>query len=359
MHIAKGLEPFLKKAALRLGARRRTGVGGRPLVTDHVRRVLVFRPERFGDMLATLPILRRLRAHFPHGHLTVWTSRQGREILAPEALADDIALFSGRARDRLRARRLPPFDLVFDLVMRDSVNSLLVCTQAARGGLLVGWGKENLRRYYDWSEPIGPSDEYGLYRGLGVLAAVGLPTHRDGCAPNYTDAERAWADSVLGGEPGPIVLNLSAHDRRRHWPAENWAALIAHLETRTDRAIRLNAIGADREDAERLARGRGPRVQCLPAGAPFRAVACFVSQAGLLVSPDTSLVHIAGPAGVPTVGLFPLRHEFRMTWIPPGTHVRVIHSTVEKTLRPIPVAAVLQAVDSLLEAYREPCATGS
>jgi ADP-heptose:LPS heptosyltransferase len=141
-----------------------------------------------------------------------------------------------------------------------------------------------------------------------------------------------------------MVVNLSA---RHVWPTDRWAQLLDYLLERFDRPVLVNAVGDDLKRAVHLAAGRTAQVRVLPDGATFREVACLVSRAGLLISPDTSLVHVAAAAAVPTVGLYPQRHDFRLCWIPPGEGVRVVQATARGTLASISVEQVCEAVDEL------------
>lgn len=353
MRLAKSLEPHLKRLVLRTLAQRGNTLI-EPVDASSVSRVLIYRPQRFGDMLATLPILRALRKACPAWHLALWTSAQGRELIQPEAVVDEIRLLSGRTYDRLRSDRSPMFDLVIDLVPHDSVNALLACASAARGGILAGFGKDAFSAYYDWARPYSSPDLYAPLAGLGVLKLLGVPPRDAEFGLHYLRSETAFAAQTLGRDGRAIAINLSA---RHAWPALHWGPLLDHLAERFDAPVLINAVGRDRGAAVELARTRSRRVRLLPEKATFREVACLVSQVMLLVSPDTSLIHVAAAAGVPTVGLFPKRHDFRLCWIPPGDHVRIVSASLPDTLSDISAGQVGLAVDALFAA--QPAGSGS
>lgn len=343
MHVAKWLEPLARRLALRTVQRRGNRLSA-PIDGTRLARVLVYRPQRFGDMLATLPILRFLKSVFPQWYLELWTSAQGKELLEPEQVTDRIYALSGRTFDRPAGERAKDFDLVIDLVPHDSVNALLACRNAARAGVLAGFGKDRFALYYDWARPYASPDLYAPYAGLGVLSLFGEAPEVASLKLHYGATEQAFAARELGGSPGAIVVNLSA---RHVWPTDRWAQLLDYLLARFDRPVLVNAVGGDRRRAVGLAAARTAQVRVLPEGATFREVTCLVSRAGLLISPDTSLVHVAAAAGVPTVGLYPLRHDFRLCWIPPGEGVRVIRATAPGTLASISLEQVCRAVDEL------------
>jgi len=343
MRVAGILESLSKRLALAT-VRRRGNRFAAPVDAESVRRVLIYRPQRFGDMLATLPILRALKAERPGWHLTLWTGKQGVELLGPERIVDALVLCSGRAFDRLRARGTAPFDLVLDLVAHDSVNALVVSTHAARRGLLAGFGKDRFAPYYDWARPYPSRDLYALDAGMRVLDLVGLSDVRPRHGLTFSHSEMEWADRLLQDGAQPIVVNLSSG---YPWSIPEWRRLIDLLAQRTDADILLSALGRDRDMAEALSSGQGDRVRVLPPRATFRQTACLLGRSALLVSPDTSLVHITAPLGIPTVGLYSRRHNFRMSWAPSGDHVRIIRSPVSDRLDGLSADTVYGAVEEL------------
>jgi ADP-heptose:LPS heptosyltransferase len=343
VHVAKPLEPLLRRLALATQRPRGNRLAA-PLDPSCIRRAMLYRPQRFGDLLATLPILRALRASFPGWHLSLWTSAQGRELMEPEGLVDELIELSGRPQDRLLKASAGKFDLVLDLVAHDSVNALRACARAAGSGVLAGFGKQRYASYYDWARAYPSADRYAPYGGLEVLKLFGEGVEPGAFGPAFTDSEQAWAAAQVETAGRAAVVNLSA---RHRWPEASWSALLDFLRDRGLTPVFVNAIDRDRAIGARLAQRHGHEVRLVPDGASFRQVACLVSRAGLLVSPDTSLVHVAGPAGVPTVALFTRRHDFRLSWIPEGDHVRALQAIVPETLEVIPPASVGKAVESL------------
>lgn len=342
MRIAKGLEPLLKRIALR-SVRRRGNSLQPPFDSSSVKRIMIYRPERFGDMLATLPVIRAIKTQLPGAEIHVWTSPQGQELLAPEPTVDHIELVTGKSVDRTLAKKTKSFDLVFDMRMRDSVNSLLVCDLAARDGVLVGWGKGHLRGYYDWAPDLHDTDEYALYQGLGVLAILGIdrPAAPD-VLPAFTPSETQAMAHFLNAAPKPVVVNLSAGDLGRKILEPVWRVVVKSLTQDTDAHVVLNCVDSDRDLADRLAQGRAiPTAK----GMTFREAACLVSQASLFISPDTSLVHIAAAAGVPTLAFYLPRTDFRMTWVPPFEHVLAITSP-DASLKNLSADTILAAMES-------------
>jgi len=347
MRIAKGFEPLAKRIALWLLVRRRGARLNPPLPSADLKRIMIYRPERFGDLLATLPVIRALKSHLPDIEVHVWTSPQGRELLEPEPTVDRIQVIAGKSNDRKIARATGTFDLVIDLQMRDSVNALLTCHAAAGDGVLVGWGKDALRPYYDWAPMLESSDEYAMHRGLGVMDLFGLePPSEADILPAFTDSEMAAVAGLIENAPAPIILNLSAGDRNRRICESVWQQLIEALQSRYDTHIVLNALGADRECAQRLADRFGARVKVAPGNLTFRQAACLITHARLLISADTSLVHIAAAAGVPTVAVYLPRTDWRMSWIPQGVHVHALQ-VATNALDGLSADRLLEGVDAL------------
>jgi ADP-heptose:LPS heptosyltransferase len=77
------------------------------------------------------------------------------------------------------------------------------------------------------------------------------------------------------------------------------------------------------------------------------AAAAAVGEAAMLVTPDTSMVHIGSAMGTPVVAMFP-RGGDPFGWGPRGVPHRVIRAEHGERLSEIDLDAVAEAVEGLL-----------
>jgi heptosyltransferase-3 len=349
MRIAKFLEPALKKAALRALVSKRGNTLSAPIDPAEFRRVLIYRPERFGDVLATLPLIRTLKRHHPHWQITLWSSDAGEQVCQGEPDFAAIKVVADSGWEALSGKAHDAFDLAIDMVMHDSVNALLRTSRAVPNGLLVGWGKSALAGWYDWAPALVPSHRYNPHLALDLVALTGISA--DDSAPvrlTFTKTEMDWAAMALN-DPSAVVINISAGDPARRWPESRWAEVTRYLCMKTPYRVRINAIGSDRDIAARLSTLDPKRVAPLPPTDWFRNIACVVSRAAMFISPNTSLVHISAGVGVPTVTLEPPVRPVYWDWIPPGAHVIAIPSGPPDGIAAIRPAQIISAIGALIK----------
>ena len=83
-----------------------------------------------------------------------------------------------------------------------------------------------------------------------------------------------------------------------------------------------------------------------PGRVGFHHFAAYIARSGLLVSPDTSAVHIAASFRVPVIGLYPAVEWNYQSWRPVGT-ASVAVRPAEGDVGNIEVHEVIQAYRSL------------
>jgi ADP-heptose:LPS heptosyltransferase len=161
--------------------------------------------------------------------------------------------------------------------------------------------------------------------------------------------EAAAALKAKAGSRPAIAVNVSAGHPSRYWQTEKWNAFLrqAMLLNPTWVFVVLRAPG-DAIDLDRIVEGvPGERI-LIPAELGFHLFASYISLSRLLISPDTSAVHIASAFKVPVLGLYPAVHWNLVSWHPIGTEYEVV--TPSSGLVPeIGVEAVVRGFQRLVE----------
>jgi ADP-heptose:LPS heptosyltransferase len=134
------------------------------------------------------------------------------------------------------------------------------------------------------------------------------PAERAQCAAWI--AQRGWAGRPLvlvqpGNQrtmKGGVPARASQSDHKA-WPAERWAALLAHLQQRMPEAVLL-LVGAPQEAAflEFIRAASPPSIQA--AVLPLRRLFALCTLAHSMISVDTGPAHAAAALGLPLVVLF-------------------------------------------------------
>jgi ADP-heptose:LPS heptosyltransferase len=161
-----------------------------------------------------------------------------------------------------------------------------------------------------------------------------------------SDADRALARTRLGPTDRPLRLavNISASSRSRYWGRENFIACLRWMRDFDPRfAIWVGGAPAYRTEVEAIAAVSG--AACMPAVTSFHEVAALFREFDLLLTPDTSVVHLAAAWKTPMVGLFPETPDL-LPWHPYHSPYRLLYAP---SVPRIPVVAVEEALRSLVE----------
>ena len=288
------------------------------------RRILVVRLGAVGDIVRTLPAVRRIRLAWPEARIG-WAVERGPHGLI-EHHPDIDALFvlerreivaalrrgspSGLGRIVSYRRELRAFapDVSFDF--QASLKSALV---AYLSGAPIRWGfasdaaRELSHLLANRRVSPGGAPLHRVERALRLAAAAGAdrgPVVAElALRPEELAAGRERVRTLAHGRPAVAVAPLSS--RRQAWkryPADRWAAICRRLAAE---GLAVLAVGGPGEERELSALGDAAGGMLQPLGATgLRELAGALAACDLLVSGDTGPMHIAWAVGTPVVALY-------------------------------------------------------
>ncbi|WP_116090598.1 glycosyltransferase family 9 protein [Sphingomonas crusticola] len=296
----------------------------RALLPNPVRNILVQRVDQLGDLVCSVPAIRRLRALFPDARLI------GLMTAANVALAQHLQLFDGtvtvdfteseaerrrvlpiEAQDQLRRALMPyAFDIAIDLGEGDESRPLLLLSGAR---FLYGF-KDRQSPWLDAGldfnahdpvngiEIIPPSRKILLLvEGLGLMAR--------GHAEPFPLSERAGL-AAFGIQAGDryAVIHAGARLAYSRWPF--FAELMAMLLDQTD--LRIILFSDDLGTAERaITEGaHSARLHVITGKIEFEQFDALLAHCAIFVGNDSGPKHLAALRGAPVVSL----HMARLNW---------------------------------------------
>ncbi len=328
--------------------------------------ILIIRPEKLGDLLVSLPLCEALKNANSNLKLYLLASPRGLEAVQGDSRFAQVFLYRKQALLDLktaRAIRRLKVDCVIDLVCDDSVTSLFLAQYCARGSARVGMGKNRFRKYYDFNFPYRTDDNsHVIDNTLRTLDAFGINSRTaNPYIPLHLDADarrRAseWLANKVpsGGGVSRIGVNLSAGSPNRVWPDEKVRELIGRIRTHFNQPrVILMCVDRDRQRAEKLAIECGDCVIPVPPGLSLQEVSAVIAQLDALVSPDTSLIHIARSFRVPVVGLYSrFMNNFKL-WRPYGQFEGAVVSASEVDVSGISVDLVFEMLQRTVKTEKE------
>lgn len=275
------------------------GPGGLPRVG--MQRILVCRPNhRLGNTLMVTPLLAELEIHFPGAEVDVLTSGGAARsvfagfpsvgemfVLDRRALRHPLATW--RTLGKLRAKR---YDLVIDAASGSSSGQLAAQIAQARYQLRVGGFREAPAHFA--MRPV-----HALREALDVTGAAWPPLDI-----RLGEAERAKGIATLhrvldAGHEGdaPVLAIFPNATGAKCQDAAWWRAFLAELLQRIGEHRVVELVAAD--GLSRLDHAYPTYFTSDP-----RKLAAFIEAAGLYISADCGVMHLAAATNATAIGLF-------------------------------------------------------
>lgn len=349
----KGLAFHLLRPFFRRGRRPAEILEARPM-----KRVLLLRPDtKIGDMVASLPLVDALTRVFPHLRVSMMCSPQAAVVIRGDPRFENVFLYRKSIwRDIREVRRIRSckYDAVMDLIKDDSITALALSQWCTPRGRRISGQKTRFAPYYDVNVcPNEPERRHRIQGLLGLLEAFGVvASDDDGYAPLFLpSASRKRAAQLLhrsddDPRPCPLIgLNLSAGSLTRLWSDDKAVALVGAVRKQMpDAGVIVLCAPKDRARAERVCHRVGQAGRLIPRGFSITDVSAVISSLDVLVTPDTSVVHIARGFRVPVVGLYPDYDVNIDFWHPYGQPEGVVRSHNPHDISDISEDEVLRAI---------------
>ncbi len=322
------------------------------------RHIAVFQPGRAGDFVLTTPLCDAIKAFAPDSRLTLIVGPRAAEMARAHPSIDRVWVFD-RAPHRLAglaARLLTHrFDLWLDPKIHPSRNGAMAAT-LARARVKVGYNGPKLRPFtHDLAEFPDPGGHY-IEQVLGCLGPPGIPAPEDPRPTvGLTPEAEAWAQDQLPADHAPVVVvNISAGHPTRYWTGERWIELLRSASAFGESDLLLSAAPEDAAVAARIVRevaASGIRIRQLPRSGLVE-LAALVRRADLVLTVDTSFVHLAAAFDRPIVALYKHAYPEVSLFAPRSTVQEMVISEPGTTVASIPVDAVARAVERIREGER-------
>lgn len=329
---------------------------------QNIKKVLFLRPEKLGDMVISLPVFYNLKKLYPHLEIYTICSPKNIAVVKNNANIEKNFLYTKKITHDLKmlsAVRSLKVDAVVDMICDDSVTALFLSQYSSPGAWRIGVGKNRHREYYDFNYEYRTGDEaHVVDNTIKLLTAFGIetddlekhipPTIDD----KYFEGAERFIKSIQNGNGDKLIgLNISAGRPTRVWPEEKNIELVNRfLDNHPGYRIVISSDPSERSRAEELADKFDSRVCTFPEGLNLLEVSAIISRLELLITPDTSLVHIARAFQVPVVGLYTRFGKNFTLWKPYNQDGGTIVSNNDYNIFDIEVDDVYNEVLKLLKA---------
>jgi ADP-heptose:LPS heptosyltransferase len=358
MTLAKRLEALNKRfwyAILRVILRNRPVAA--PLDPEQIRKILIFRYDAIGDMVVTLPSVDIIRKNHPAAEIAMVVSPQNIAIIKNDSRVGRRHIYRkglGELIRLVRQTRRERYDAIYCFVLHKTTKAgLLANLIGGRRAVKVTLLNPDRAHLYDiffnLQMPIArATDVMGVLQAKVVSASFGWPYEPEMVRYRLVLSEenhavaRRFHEEIGGGRF--IILNISSGNWYRRWSTGKNIELIEKIAAlEPDLSIVIVSSPGDAAEAMELGGSIPGRTCTFPATPDILDVAALLELADLVISPDTSIVHIASAMGTPVLGLYSGMATFIPEWMPHRVPYRAVETADRTPLETIPVEAVVAA----------------
>jgi len=298
----------------------------RPVSPDKIKSILILRPDKLGDMIATVPAIHALKKHWPHLRLEIIASPGNKIIIEQDPAVVMVHLYSKNIFadwKMVRSLRKKNFDIIYDPICHDSMTGLLLAKLIGPKAVLTASRKMKFLPFYDYCEPYQPDgDDHNIDNGLLIFGLFGVdPKTVDPFYPPFIPLKSLTiAEEFISRLPANkirIGLNISAGRPSRTLPIEKYAALIKLIAEKFPQVhFVIFCMMGERAWGGKLAQAKTSACHLVPENISLLDAAAILKRMEIFVSPDTSLVHIAGLMKIPLVALYSGHRRNYRFWRP-------------------------------------------
>ncbi len=311
-----------------------------------VKNVLVMRLDNIGDVIMTSPALQAIKENLPHAQLTLMASPGGSlaapllpwvdQVLTARVLWQDLgrlAFDPAREWDLVSTLKAGQFDaaIIFTSFNQSPHPPALLCALADIP-IRVGESKEK-GGVLTHEIPSAPDDIHQVERNLRLIESVGLEVRDRTLTIQIPDAAnqstaRLLIKNGLTLETPFMVLNPWTSCQSRNYDAERFAIAARQLAKITGWKILITGVEKDREHSGSVIDMLGEWGVDLIGKTDLSELATLIAHARLLLSNNTSTMHIADATRTPSVILF-AGTELECQWQPRSCQSHLLRQPTE------------------------------
>ncbi|MCP4253191.1 MAG: lipopolysaccharide heptosyltransferase II [Candidatus Scalindua sp.] len=313
------------------------------LADSSIRKILVIRLDRIGDMVMTTPIFRALKKKWPDAQITVLTNTVNRNVVINNPFIDCILVYDREnAHKRLNSRliffrsiRERKFDLVIDPYLDYELKTSLITSFIGKK-FRLGFefaGREIFynMRYQSKVFPVSAEERHMVDYYLDLLTHIGLEAKQRQPEIFLSTDEKENADKLLekagvNVESRIIGIHPGGNYQSQRWPIKRFAAISDHLITNYNVKVIIFAGQAEKQLLSEF-RDYAVKSPIFLEDLSLREFMSTLSHCCLFLCNNSGPLHIATALNIPTVSTMGPTIPYH--WWPCGKNHIVLREDLE------------------------------
>ena len=300
----------------------------KPVVINAQTKILLIRLNRIGDALVVTPLIAQLKK-ICNPTIHVLASKSNYFIFKNVDEVDDIIVFNKKAGISKNAQILNEnnYNIVIDL--HDDVSTTVsYLIHRLNIPFKLALRKSTAKLYTHVVEKLDPTKYHVVDRALNFMTLFGLTVSNDGLRIKYRiddssiQSSNSFIQENIVSKSFIVGVNISAGSDARFWGVANFKLLMNMLAV-YNCGIVLLCDKKDRHYASEISGGKYP-IFMRPT---FNEFCGIITQLNILITPDTSIVHVASAYNIPTFGLYVRYKTNDLIWSPYNTDFSYVETT--------------------------------
>jgi heptosyltransferase III len=307
--------------------------------------ILIIAQEKLGDSILLTPLLKNLHRTLPDTRIHLAVVRHSiEEFFRNDPNIDRIINVRGRMLRAIKELRENEYDVLFNT--KDHLSFTFVwLTLFTRAGSKVGIRNPHYSKFYNHLMDIDESQHIAL-KNCALLVYLGCSFTIQDCRPYLppsilTPEITAFSRGMKKGEY--VGINLSTGDPDRALSLSKWEQILSRI---TDKAI-VFAMPQELPWKRRLEE-RFDHVVATPETHSLAEVGELLKDLKLLITPDTSLIHLASCFNIPVLGLYQNQDTLQGRFYPFLIKYKLVMSSTYR-VDDIPVDDIVVAVRETID----------
>lgn len=293
-------------------------------------KILVVQLSRMGDLVQTLPLLKRMNEEKPDCEITLMCIREFSEVIRDSRSADRlIHLPLGDVKEVLKqddqvdlshidsmleiSELKEDYDFVINLT--HTLGSGRICERVdgkKKAGRINTYEGE-IRLSGDWAKYLFTSSQnrtrnlfnlVDIYVGMGGVPHKPVEDYLEVTSRNHDKAYRLLKANAYNEEDRLVAFQMDANRLYRAWPTDNFVLLANELTKRSEVEIVLLGSDREREIGDRFLGQVNFSVIDLIGKTGVSDLPAIIKQCDLFISSDTGPIHIAAAVKTKVLGLY-------------------------------------------------------
>ncbi len=300
-----------------------------------IKKILIVRLGKIGDLVVTSFVFEVLKEKYPHIEIHLLTLSSNKDVLRYNLRLTKVIYAKKNPSLYLKiiGLRKEHYDMILDFNDNPSTTSAMIF-KFVSARVKAGYDFSKYELYLNFKvKPIKKENSHIIERMNNFLLQLGIEANEKLVKPFFYVGSKEQAEvenelSLVSKSKHLIAINISAGAKIRCWDIKNWDLLLQLISDEYKNCyFLLLATKDDRVLQKQLASYLGSE-NCFEGKlASIQHFAAYIKSADLLITPDTSAVHIASSFGIPTIALYPNPEWNYVSWQP----YRVAHQSIKSS----------------------------